>query len=75
MMHKVLYLKGLMFSGIVVFVSVAVYMEMKTLGMKWGVFLRAVAFYGIPSIFFTGWLWRNTAAGCNEGFVLQDGVV
>ncbi|WP_375653604.1 hypothetical protein [Bartonella sp. AP19HLJMH] len=26
-------------------------MEMKALGMTWGVFLRAMAFYGIPGIF------------------------
>ncbi len=51
MVRRVLSLRGLVLSGIVVFVSVAIYMEMKALGMTWGVFLRAVAFYGTPGIF------------------------
>ncbi|WP_375615903.1 MULTISPECIES: hypothetical protein [unclassified Bartonella] len=51
MARGLLSLKGLVFSCIVAYVSVAVYVEMKALGMTWGVFLRAVAFYGIPGIF------------------------
>ncbi len=51
MLRGLLSLKGLVFSCIVAYVSVAVYVEMKALGMTWGVFLRAMAFYGIPGIF------------------------
>ncbi|WP_375693961.1 hypothetical protein [Bartonella sp. AD24XZML] len=51
MARGLLSLKGLVFSCIVAYVSVAVYVEMKALGMTWGVFLQAVAFYGIPGIF------------------------
>ncbi|SSZ39429.1 hypothetical protein [Bartonella grahamii] len=47
----VLSLKRLVFFCIVVVVFVSVYMEMKALGMTWGVFLRAVVFYGTLGIF------------------------
>lgn len=51
MVRRVLSLKGFVFSGIVACVSVAIYAEMQAFGITWGVFLRAMAFYGIPSIF------------------------
>ncbi|WP_244548688.1 hypothetical protein [Bartonella elizabethae] len=43
-------LKRLVFFCIVVAVFGAVYVEMKALGMRWGVFLRALAFYGTLGI-------------------------
>ncbi|WP_246046877.1 hypothetical protein [Bartonella mastomydis] len=43
-------LKRLVFFCIVVAVFGAVYVEIKALGMRWGVFLRALAFYGTPGI-------------------------
>lgn len=49
-LRRILSLKRLVFFGIVVAVFCAVYGEMKALGMTWGVFLRALAFYGIPGI-------------------------
>ncbi|WP_375651913.1 hypothetical protein [Bartonella sp. LB28NMGDW] len=51
MLRGALSLKRLVFFCIAVFVFVSVYMEMKALGMTWGVFLRAVVFYGTPGIF------------------------
>ncbi|WP_246744125.1 hypothetical protein [Bartonella raoultii] len=49
-LRGILSLKSGVFCCIVLAVFGAVYEEMKALGMTWDVFLRALAFYGIPGI-------------------------
>ncbi|WP_375658652.1 hypothetical protein [Bartonella sp. MR30HLJHH] len=71
MLHGTLSLKRVVFFCIVVVVSVAVYMEMKALGMTWGVFLRAVVFYGTPGIFLMLGYEVMQRRGVNQGFFFK----
>ncbi|WP_375639136.1 hypothetical protein [Bartonella sp. MF74HXZ] len=71
MARGALSLKRLVFFCIVAYVCVAVYVEMKALGMTWGVFLRAVVFYGTPGIFLMLGYEVMQRRGVNQGLFFK----